>query len=208
MGRCRRRKKTWLLARLAAALLATSGGLTSVAGCGSAEPARRSSAGGRTNATKSKNGVGTPLPAIVVKRLGSKKQIDLAALRGKVLLVDIWASWCAPCMEEMPLLDDLAGRLKSRGVEVIAISIDEDKGSATTFLASRQRWNLTIGHDPDGKVPELLHPPKMPTSYLVDAQGIIRYVNEGFERDDIKRIEKRLIELAETGGSAGPGDES
>jgi len=53
-----------------------------------------------------------------------------------------------------------------------------------------------VAHDPKGKLPEALHPGKMPSSYVVDAEGIIRYVNEGFERGDLKVIEKRLLALA------------
>ena len=136
------------------------------------------------------------MPSIVVKALEGKRKIDLGALRGKVVLVDIWASWCAPCMEEMPLLDEMAARLKHKGVEIIAVSVDEDRESATTFLSKRPSWTLTVLHDPDGKVPEILKPAKMPTSYVVDADGIIRYVNEGFERGDIKGLEARLTKLA------------
>jgi thiol-disulfide isomerase/thioredoxin len=140
--------------------------------------------------------VGAPMPSIVVKAIEGKRKIDLGALHGKVVLVDIWASWCAPCMEEMPLLDEMAARLKKKGVEVIAVSVDEDRESAEAFLGKRARWTLTVAHDPKGKVPKVLKPSKMPTSYVVDAEGIIRYVNEGFERADMKGLEARLTALA------------
>jgi thiol-disulfide isomerase/thioredoxin len=136
------------------------------------------------------------MPSIVVKAIEGKRRIDLGALRGKVVLVDIWASWCAPCMEEMPLLDEMAVRLKKKGVEVIAVSVDEDRESAEAFLGKRASWTLTVAHDPKGKVPKVLQPSKMPTSYVVDAEGIIRYVNEGFERGDMKGLEARLTALA------------
>lgn len=140
--------------------------------------------------------VGAPMPSIVVRELAGKRKIDLGALQGKVVLVDIWASWCAPCKEEMPLLDELATRLKKSGIEVIAVSVDEDKDSAQEFLSSREDWTLTVAHDPKGKVPEVLKPSKMPTSYVLDSEGIIRYINEGFERSDVKVIETRLKALA------------
>jgi len=147
--------------------------------------------------SKNKKKVGGSMPSIVVRALEGKRKIDLGALEGKVVLVDIWASWCAPCMEEMPLLDDMAKRLKKAGIEVIAVSVDEERESAEAFLSSRSKWSLTVAHDPEGKVPEVLKPNKMPTSYVVDAKGIIRFVNEGFERDDIQALEKRLTALAE-----------
>jgi thiol-disulfide isomerase/thioredoxin len=173
--------------------------LAALSGCASSD-----TAGGETETAakkqSSKGGkIGAPMPSVVVKRFEGGGKIDLGATKGKVVLVDIWASWCAPCMEEMPLLDEMAGRLKKKGVQIIAVSIDEDKDSAQTFLSSRPSWSLTVAHDPKGKLPEALQPGKMPSSYVVDAEGIIRYVNEGFERADLAVIEKRLVALAADG---------
>jgi thiol-disulfide isomerase/thioredoxin len=142
-------------------------------------------------------GIGRPLPALVVSSLSDGARIDLASLRGKVVLLDIWASWCAPCRDEMPLLDEMAARLKSRGVEIVAVSIDTEKASAEAFLTSRTRWNLTLAHDPQGLVPELLQPGKMPTSYVIDATGVVRHINEGFDATDAEQIEARLLALAD-----------
>ena len=188
MGDCLRVFRfAWLTCAFA---LAVSGGCASSAGGreDTETPAKKQS---RTSGK-----VGGPMPSIVVKRFEGGGKIDLGALKGKVVLVDIWASWCAPCMEEMPLLDEMAGRLKQKGVQIIAVSVDEDKESAQTFLSSRPSWSLTVAHDPKGKLPEVLQPGKMPSSYVVDADGIIRYVNEGFERGDLKVLEKRLVTLA------------
>jgi thiol-disulfide isomerase/thioredoxin len=145
---------------------------------------------------KDEPGPGRVLPPITVQSLSGGTAIDLGRLRGKVLLVDIWASWCGPCKEELPLLDELARRLKGQGIEFVAISIDEERASASAFVRSRPRWSLTLAHDPAGKVPALLEPPKMPTSYVVDREGVIRHVNAGFERGDLALLEQRLSELA------------
>jgi len=165
-------------------------------GCASSEAGREDTETPAKKQSHKSGKVGAPMPSVVVKRFEGGGKIDLGALQGKVVLVDIWASWCAPCMEEMPLLDEMAGRLKQKGVQIIAVSVDEDKDSAQTFLSSRPSWSLTVAHDPKGKLPDALQPGKMPSSYVVDAEGIIRYVNEGFERADLKVLEKRLVALA------------
>lgn len=167
------------------------------AGCASTGSSRAAAVhGGESERGDRQVTVGEPIPKIVVRDVRSGEAIDVGALRGKVVLLDIWASWCGPCKEELPLLDEMAARLKSKGIEFVAVSIDEDKAAAEGFLSGRARWTLTVAHDPNGKVPALLQPPKMPTSYLIDGRGVLRYVNAGFERADAKKIEKRLLALA------------
>jgi thiol-disulfide isomerase/thioredoxin len=139
--------------------------------------------------------IGEPLPNLTLKSFEGNGSIRLDT-RGRVVLLDIWASWCAPCKEELPLLDNMAARLAPAGVEIIAISIDEEKARAVGFTRGRPKWTLTLAHDPEGRVPALLQPPRMPTSYLIDRKGIIRHVNVGFDRGDIAKIEARLIGLA------------
>lgn len=176
---------------LCAALCCSSLGGIGCATSGAEEPSGQ--------AKKARSGqvrVGEPLPAIVVHTVKTGRTLDLGSMKGKVVLLDIWASWCGPCKEEMPLLDDMAARLKDKGVEVVAVSIDEEKAAAEAFLSARPRWTLTVAHDPQGKVPQVLQPPKMPTSYLIDGRGVLRYVNAGFERADAKKIEDRLLALA------------
>jgi thiol-disulfide isomerase/thioredoxin len=143
--------------------------------------------------------VGAPLPSVVVRAVDGGRKIDLASMKGKVVLLDIWASWCGPCKEELPLLDDMATRLKDKNIAFVAVSIDEDKAAAEAFLGARPKWTLTVAHDPRGKLPDLLQPPKMPTSYLIDGQGVLRFINAGFERADAKKIESRLLALAAEG---------
>lgn len=166
-------------------------GLALSAGC--ATVGSGPTGGGRSGPAQ----VAQPMPALTVRTLAGDQVIRLEDLKGKVVLLDIWASWCAPCKEEMPLLDDLAPRLKARGVEILAVSIDEDRANAEEFLRSRPKWELTLAHDPEGKIPDALQPAKMPTSYIIDTKGIIRHVNAGFDRDDIQKIEAHILKLAD-----------
>jgi thiol-disulfide isomerase/thioredoxin len=165
--------------------------LPTLGGCASSPSADAGNAG-RAGAVA----IGAPLPRLVVNDLRSGAAVSLPSLQGKVVLLDIWASWCAPCREELPMLDDMAMRLESKGVAIVAVSIDEEKAQAIDFLKSRERWTLRVAHDPEGKLPSALEPPKMPTSYVIDRRGVLRAVNAGFERADAARIEAELTRLA------------
>jgi thiol-disulfide isomerase/thioredoxin len=140
--------------------------------------------------------VGAVLPELKVSSLDDRA-FHREALAGKVVLLDLWASWCAPCKEELPLLDEMATRLRSKGVTILAVSIDENREDAVGFVKSRAKpWSLSLVHDPEGKLAEKMKPARMPTSYIIDRAGVIRQVNAGFEREDVSRIEARLTQLA------------
>ena len=151
--------------------------------------------GGVAAASAGGNQVGAPVPEIKVESLGGKK-IDVASYRGRVLLLDVWASWCGPCKQELPMLDAMARRLKGQGIDVLAVSVDQERANVDKFLKGHGHWALTIAHDPAGAIAERLQPDKMPTSYVIDRAGIVRYVNAGFVPDDAATIEKRLLEVA------------
>jgi thiol-disulfide isomerase/thioredoxin len=171
----KRPRAAWLLAALLVGGCATSAGAASGAGQGT---------------------VGAPLPPLKVDAL-SGKTIDVASYRGRVLLLDVWASWCGPCKQELPVLNDMARRLRSAGVEVLAVSVDQERANVEKFLrAQGGDWALTVAHDPRGEIAELLQPDKMPTSYVDDRAGIVRSVNTGFVPDDAPTIEQRLREVA------------
>ena len=148
--------------------------------------------------------VGQPAPEITVQRM-SGKSVTVSSYRGQVLLLDVWASWCGPCKQELPMLDEIASRLRHKGVEVLAVSVDQERENVVKFLGSRGRWALTIAHDPKGEIADRLQPDKMPTSYIIDREGIIRYVNYGFVPGDAPTIERRLNELAAAEGGGRPG---
>ncbi len=172
------------MSRLGGALMLA----VAVAGCAT-------SGGGATGGAGQET-VGAPLPPLKVDGL-TGKTIDVRSYRGHVLLLDVWASWCAPCKQELPVLDEMARRLKADGIEILAVSVDQERANVEKFLRARGgRWSLTVAHDPRGEIAELLQPDKMPTSYVVDRAGIVRYVNAGFVPEDAPAIERRLREVA------------
>jgi cytochrome c biogenesis protein CcmG/thiol:disulfide interchange protein DsbE len=140
--------------------------------------------------------VGQLAPDTEFAALRGTGTIRLSSLRGKVVLLDFWASWCAPCQEELPLLDDMAVRLKNKDIEIVGLSIDESQADAEQFLTRKSAWALTLGQDPEQKIANQFKPPKMPTSYAIDRKGVVRQMNAGFERADLEKIEAQLLALA------------
>lgn len=122
--------------------------------------------------------------------------INLADYRGKVVYVDFWASWCAPCIVSFPLLNDMRNRLVQQGkdFEILAINVDQDPEDGIDFLLDEPVQYLTIS-DPNGATPKSYEVKGMPTSFLVDADGKIRLIHEGFKSSDIGIIETEVNKL-------------
>ena len=139
--------------------------------------------------------VGRPMPDLMLRDMQGR-EVRLSDFKGKVVLVDVWATWCPPCKEEMPLLDRMADDLRADGVEVLAVSVDTELENVERFLKKRPRWALRVFHDPTGQVAERLAPTKMPTSYGVDRAGVVRFVNQGFVKADGRILRARLEDLA------------
>ncbi len=124
-------------------------------------------------------------------------RVSLAALRGKVVLIDFWAEWCAPCKKELPELEKIARDLASKGVVVVAVNIDKQKGNAERLVKSLGLSTIDPALDPNGTVAAQYDLPKMPTSYVVDKKGTVRFIHEGFEgAKDAAKIRAELEELA------------
>jgi cytochrome c biogenesis protein CcmG, thiol:disulfide interchange protein DsbE len=113
--------------------------------------------------------IGRPAPEFVIA--DEFHSVDLAKLRGKVVLVNLWASWCAPCVDELPSL--LALQHEMPGVTVIAISMDQDDAAYRSFL-KRNNVDLLTVRDPDGRVNALYGTVQIPETYAIDRNGILQ----------------------------------
>jgi thiol-disulfide isomerase/thioredoxin len=111
----------------------------------------------------------------------SGKPFSLASLRGKVTLVDFWASWCGPCRKSFPALDKLYTRLRGKGLEVVGVSLDEDLAAAERFL-DKVPVSFRIARDPSGRLAQQLQIASMPTTLLLDREGQVVARFEGGER--------------------------
>jgi len=120
--------------------------------------------------------------------------ITLSDLRGKVVYLDFWASWCAPCLKSLPLYNDMYHRYKDQGLEVVAVNVDNPIEDGTEWLIDTP-LDFLIPADPDGVVPELYEVFGMPTSYLIDTDGTVKLVHMGFRDGDMEVIEAEVHEL-------------
>lgn len=115
--------------------------------------------------------IGTPAPDFLVQ--DSDRKVEIRDFRGKLVLLNFWATWCAPCVEEMPSLVQLQQRMKDKGLTVVAVSVDVDGDAYHNFLKDHKIDILTV-RDPDQKANNLYGTFKFPETYVIDRSGIVR----------------------------------
>lgn len=138
--------------------------------------------------------VGQPAPQFNLPSLLQNQSVSLNQFSGKVVYVDFWASWCAPCRTSFPLLNKLQQKLKDQGFEVVAINLDEDPANAEKFLKDFS-VTFTILRDRNGEWADKYVVESMPTSFIVDRQGVIQNIHHGFTSDDINELEQKIVQL-------------
>jgi len=125
----------------------------------------------------------------------SGKNLKLSEFRGQVVLLNFWASWCGPCRQEMPVLEEIQRRYKDLGFTILGVNVDEDSEKARTLLKEIP-VSFPILLDAKNKTSELYELEAMPTTILIDRDGTMRYLHKGyqpgFEEHYIKEI-KALI---------------
>jgi peroxiredoxin len=115
--------------------------------------------------------IGTLAPDFTVR--DSDHTVTLSQFKGQVVVLNFWATWCPPCIEEMPSLVEMQQRLKSKGVTVLAVSVDADGKAYREFL-KEHGVNLLTVRDPDQKAPSLYGSSKWPETYVIDRNGMVR----------------------------------
>jgi thiol-disulfide isomerase/thioredoxin len=145
-------------------------------------------------AKKTPTAAGDPAQAPAFDLPGRSGRVSLEALRGKVVYVDFWASWCGPCRSSFPWLTAMHNRYAAKGLVIVAINLDKDRDAADQFLEQYPAPFL-VAFDPAGKSAEAFNVPAMPTSYLISPEGRIVHADAGFDPKETAKIED-LIKTA------------
>lgn len=137
----------------------------------------------------------TPAPMLALKDLDDQPH-DLGSLKGKVVLVNFWATWCPPCRREMPSMERLAHKLADAPFVVLAVNIGEDADTIHTFLSQLDAApSFSILLDPHARLMKTWKISGLPTTYLIDPQGRIAYSAVGGREFDHPEIERQVRAL-------------
>ncbi len=120
--------------------------------------------------------------------------LALSSLRGKVVYVDFWASWCGPCRRSFPWMNEMQQKYGAKGFTVVAINVDKKRADADRFL-TQVPANFPIVFDETGATPAAYAVKGMPSSYLIDGRGNVSYVERGFQDENKAGLEARIVAL-------------
>lgn len=138
--------------------------------------------------------LGQTAPSCSLATIGSSNAVDPAQLRGHVVYVDFWASWCPPCARAFPFMNALVKEFGDRGLRVVGINVDEDPRDAERFLGTHPAV-FTVARDSSGKCPREFGVEAMPSSFLIDQDGVVRHIQLGFRPQDARDIHGHIEKL-------------
>jgi thiol-disulfide isomerase/thioredoxin len=124
------------------------------------------------------------------------KQVRLSSYRGKPLVIEVWATWCAPCIESMPDFGRLANEIRTQGIEVITVDQDKTPEPPDRYLAAHE-FSWTNYHDADGKLASAIGQKAIPLTILVDSEGKITYMSND---NDSAALRRAITALKDSNG--------
>ena len=135
-----------------------------------------------------------PAPDFTLKSMDGEN-IKLSEMAGNVVLINFWASWCGPCREEMPLLNNLHNKYEPLGFAVFGVNVEEDIGQAKAFLRDFP-VDFPVLLDNTNRVSKQYEVIAMPTTIMVDRDGNLRYLHQGYKSGDeakYRQVVKKLV---------------
>jgi peroxiredoxin len=118
----------------------------------------------------------------------------LSQYKGQVVMVNFWATWCGPCQQEMPLLDQMYKKYKPAGFVLLGVNVDKESPAVRELLA-RKPVSFPVLLDPTNAVSKAYHLDEMPSSVIIDRKGTIRYLHRGYKPGDENEYQDRIRAL-------------
>jgi peroxiredoxin len=137
--------------------------------------------------------VGQPAPDFALRSFKGPS-VRLSEHLGEVVIINFWATWCGPCRQEMPLLDEIYGKYQRAGLVMLSVNIDESAAPAIE-MAQTLKVSYPVLFDARKEVSRAYDVSAMPVTVLVDRAGVVRYVSEGYKPGYEKRYTEKLREL-------------
>lgn len=141
--------------------------------------------------TEARLDVGSTMPEYSAVSLDGSK-FNLADHRGKVVLLNLWATWCGPCRYEIPELQSLHDRYKGKGFEVVGVSIDEGGAEAVREFVDEQKMTYPVVLDPEGKLANIMETSVLPTTVLLDRDGKVVWKKMGAVMPNDTELEQSI----------------
>ncbi len=138
-------------------------------------------------------GIGDVAPVFVLPTAGGE-MVALDKLRGQVVYVDFWASWCGPCRRSFPWMNEMQRKYGARGLTIVGINVDRKRADAAHFLEQTPA-TFTVLYDEAGVTPAAFAVKGMPSSYLIDGEGKVVEAENGFRDDRRGPLEERIQSL-------------
>ena len=152
---------------------------------------------GLSTAALAADPIGQPAPTFSLPLRGGNAPLGLDKLRGQVVMVNFWASWCEPCRKEFPLLDQIYKKYKAAGFTLVGVNVEPDAKDAESFIA-RTPVSFPILFDKDSAVSKQYHVSGMPTTVLIDRKGVLRWVHRSYvpgdENEYLNQVRAILME--------------
>ena len=136
---------------------------------------------------------GRPAPAFTLTELNGQPAA-LSQFKGQVVMVNFWATWCGPCQQEMPLLDQMYKKFKPAGFTLLGVNVDKEAPPVRELLA-RKPVSFPVLLDPANQVSKAYHVDEMPSTVIIDRKGEIRYVHRGYRPGDENEYQDRIRQL-------------
>lgn len=124
------------------------------------------------------------------------QSLERDQLRGQVIYLDFWASWCGPCHQSFPFMEQLHQHYAAQGLKVIAVSVDENASDVASFL-NQYNVNFDIAHDPNAELAQEFQLIGMPSSFILSPDGKEIWNHKGFKKSDQAAIEKAIQQALE-----------